>query len=91
MKGKVFAIILTGLFILSGIAYAETTSVQPSVDKDSKIAESSANPEASGAPAAAKVAPESAAEDVKAAVEIPADSGKAALPDKKAEAYTSEK
>ena len=82
--------ILTGLFVFSGIAYAESTSVQPSVAKDSKIAESSANPEAGGAPAAEKTAPESGDEDVKAAAEAPADSGKADLPDKQAKALSTE-
>ncbi len=91
MKRKVFAMILTGLFILSGIAYAENSAVQSSIDKGSKIAESSANPEVTGTPAAEKAAPKSADEDVKAAAEVPADSGKAASPDKKAEAFSSEK
>ncbi len=91
MKRKVFAIILTGLFIFSGIAYAESTSVQPSVDKDSKIAESSTNPKVIGAPAPEKAAPESVDAKVKAAAKIPTDKGKAALPDKQAEAYSTEK
>ena len=91
MKRKVFAIILTGLFIFSGIAYAESTSVQTSVDKASKIAESSTNPEAIGAPAAAKAASKSVDEDVKSAAKVPANSDKAALPDKQAEAFSSEK
>ncbi len=91
MKRKVFAMILTGLFIFSGIAYAESTPIQPSVDKDAKVAEAASNLEASIAPAADKAAPESADVDVKAAADVPADSNKADSPDKQAEAYSTEK
>ena len=72
---------LTGLFVLSGIAFAEGTADQPNVDKEVKISES----------AAKEAVPEAVDEKIKAAAEVPADCSKAAAPDKKVEIPATEK
>lgn len=91
MKSKLCVMILTGLFILSGIAFAEGTSDQPSTEKGVSISDSAANPASSVAPAAKEAVSEAADKTVKAAAEVPADASKAALPEKQAEAYSTEK
>lgn len=91
MKSKLCVMILTGLFILSGIAFAEGISDQSNVEQEVKISDSAANPASSEAPAAKEAVPEAADETVKAAAEVPADCSKVALPEKQAEAYSTEK
>jgi len=81
MKSKLCVMILTGLFILSGIAFAEGTPDQLSAEKEEKISAS----------ADTKAAPEAGDVSIKAAVEAPADCSKAASPDKKVEAPATEK
>ena len=81
MKSKLCVMILTGLFILSGIAFAEGTPDLPTPEKEVKISES----------AAKEAAPEAVDEKIKAAAEVPADCSKAAAPDKKVEAQATEK
>ena len=81
MKSKLCVMILTGLFILSGIAFAECTADQPNAEKEVKISES----------ASKEAVPEAVDEKTKAAAEIPADCSKAAAPDKKVEMPATEK
>jgi len=81
MKSKLCVMILTSLFILSGIAFAECTADQPNAEKEVKISES----------AAKEAAPEAGEGNIKAPAEAPADCSKAASPDKKVEAPAAEK
>ena len=91
MKRKLFVMILTGLFIFSGLAFAEGTSDQPGAEKEVKTSDSTANQASSETPAAKEAVPESDDKNVKAEAEKPADCSKSALPEKKAEAYSTEK
>ena len=91
MKSKLFVMIFAGLFILSGIAFAERTPDLPSTEKEIKISESAASAATSDAPATKQAVQEAAEADVKAAAEVPAKCSKAAPIEKKAEAYSTEK
>jgi len=90
MKRELFVMILTGLFIFSGIAFAEGTSDQPSAEKEVKISDSAANQASSETPAAKEAVPKSGDKDLKAEAEVPADCSKSVSPDKQAEAYSTE-
>ena len=90
MKRKLFVMILTGLFILSGIAFAEGISDQPSAEKEVKSSDSATNQPSSETPAAKVAVPELGEKDIKAEAEVPADLSKSASPDKQAEAYSTE-
>ena len=81
MKSKLCVMILTCLFILSGITFAEGTPDLPTAEKEVKISES----------AAKEAVPEAVDEKIKAAAEVPADCSKAAAPDKKVEIPATEK
>ena len=91
MKSKLFVMILTGLFIFSGIAFAESAPDQPSTEKEVKISDSAASAASSDVPAAKQAVQEAAEADVKAAAEVPAGCSKAAPIEKKAEAFSTEK
>ena len=91
MKSKLFLMIVTGLFILSGIAFAEGTPDLPSTEKEVKITDSSASAAPGDVPAAKQAVQEAAEANVKAAAEVPAGCSKAAPVEKKAEAYSEEK
>lgn len=91
MKSKLFVMILTGLFILSGVAFAEGTPDLPSTEKEVKITDSAASAASSDVPAANQAVKEAAEAGAKTAAEIPADCSKNAPIEKQAEAYSTEK
>jgi hypothetical protein len=90
MKNRLFVMIFAGLFILSGIAFAEGTPELPSTEKEVKISESTGSAATSDVPATKQAVQEAAEAEVKAAEEVRTECPKAALTEKKAEAYSTE-